>query len=209
MHIYAFGSVCRGEVESDSDVDLLAVVEGRDPRFNQDNFSIYSYSRVRELWEEGNAFAWHLATESKLIYADDGEDFLAGLGSPQEYVNAKRDCERFRAVFDSALLAIENGTPSLVYELSAVFLAIRNIATCYSLARLPQPTFGRHSARRLGQKSVPLSDKGYSILLCSRILSTRGSGEAIDEIDAVTLLPELRNCRSWIDDICQEVAVDG
>jgi hypothetical protein len=53
MHIYAFGSVCRGDISPGSDVDLLAVVEGHDARFSPDDYSIYSYERVREIWEEG------------------------------------------------------------------------------------------------------------------------------------------------------------
>lgn len=43
MHIYAFGSICRGEVDSFSDIDMLAIVSGRDERFNPRDYSIYSY----------------------------------------------------------------------------------------------------------------------------------------------------------------------
>ena len=209
MHIYAFGSICRGDISVDSDIDLLALVDGRDSRLNPAKFSIYSYSRVKELWEDGNAFAWHLALESKLIYSEDGNDFIKGLGLPSQYVNAKNDCERFREIFDSALLSIQEGTPSVVFELSTIFLAIRNIATCYSLSKLPNPTFGRNSARRLGYKSVPLSDSIYSILMRARVLSTRGLGDDLGEIDNLRLLSELHICRKWVDDVCEEVEPNG
>lgn len=33
MHIYAFGSICRGEVDASSDIDMLAIVNGHDARF--------------------------------------------------------------------------------------------------------------------------------------------------------------------------------
>ena len=79
MHIYAFGSVCRGDVSPDSDVDLLAIVQGYDPRFSPDDYSIYSYERIRGIWAEGNPFAWHLSIESKLLYSPDGSDFLEAL----------------------------------------------------------------------------------------------------------------------------------
>jgi predicted nucleotidyltransferase len=67
MHIYAFGSLCRGEVSRNSDVDLLALVDGFDERFNPEIYSIYSYRRIEELWREGNPFAWHLSLESRLV----------------------------------------------------------------------------------------------------------------------------------------------
>ena len=71
MHIYAFGSVCRGEIDIDSDIDLLAIVDRDDSRFNTDIYSIYSCKEIAELWAKGNPFAWHLATESRMIYASD------------------------------------------------------------------------------------------------------------------------------------------
>ena len=159
---YAFGSLCRGDISIESDIDLLALTEGVDPRFDSSKFSIYSYKRICALWAEGNAFAWHLALEGKLIYAEDGEDFLGQLGKPHRYIKGVQDCQRFREVFTSALAAIRQGTPSLIFELSTIFLAIRNIATCFSLAMLPSPTFGRDSARQLGPKSVPISNECYN-----------------------------------------------
>lgn len=209
MHIYAFGSICRGDISVDSDVDLLALVEGRDPRLDPDKFSIYSYKRISELWASGNAFAWHLALESKLIYSKDGEDFLKGLGMPTEYVGAAGDCRRFREIFESALLSVQEGTPSLVFELSTIFLAIRNIATCYSLAMLPSPTFGRDSARKLGPRSVPISDTVYSILMRARLLSTRGLGDDIAEVDIPALADELERCRVWVNELCMETEENG
>ena len=209
MHIYAFGSICRGDISVDSDVDLLALVEGRDPRLDPDKFSIYSYKRISELWASGNAFAWHLALESKLIYSEDGGDFLKGLGRPSEYVGAAKDCRRFREIFESALLSVQTGTPSLVFELSTIFLAIRNIATCYSLAMLPSPTFGRDSARKLGPRSISISDTIYSTLMRARLLSTRGLGDDIAEVDTPTLLDELECCRPWVNELCAETEENG
>ena len=209
MHIYAFGSICRGDISVDSDVDLMALVEGRDPRLDPNKFSIYSYKRISELWASGNAFAWHLALESKLIYSEDAGDFLKGLGRPSEYVGAAEDCRRFQEIFESALLSIQEGTPSLVFELSTIFLTIRNIATCYSLAMLPSPTFGRDSARKLGPRSISLSDTVYSTLMRARLLSTRGLGDDIAEIDTPKLMDELEVCRLWVNELCAETEANG
>ncbi len=209
MHIYAFGSICRGDLSVDSDIDLLALVNGRDIRLDPEKFSIYSYSRMCELWRAGNAFAWHLFLESRLIYASDGSDFLESLGAPAKYSGVIADCVRFRDIFESSFQAVQNGTPSLVFELSTIFLALRNIATCYSLASMEIPTFGRDSARRLGSKSLNIDKDIYSFLMRSRLLSTRGVGNNIDDINLSVLVTELWRCRSWINEICKEVNFNG
>lgn len=209
MHIYAFGSICRGDLSPESDIDVLALVSGRDWRFDPQRFSIYSYQRMQELWREGNAFAWHLALESRLIFSEDGSDFIGSLEMPAAYARAHTDCARFRDIFLSSFLAIRNGSPSLVFELSTVFLAIRNLATCYSLAKLAKPTFARDSARRLGAKSLQISEEVYGLLMNSRLLSTRGVGDDIGKVDMKSLELELQKCHLWIDERCQEVTGCG
>jgi len=209
MHVYAFGSICRGDISVESDIDLLALVKGRDARLDPDKFSIYSYDRIGELWKSGNAFAWHLALESKLIFSEDGNDFISNLGVPSKYEHARSDCKRFQDIFDSAFSSIREGTPSIIFELSTIFLAIRNIATCYSLVKLPDPTFGRDSARRLGDKSISLSDNAYSTLMRARILSTRGIGDDISSIDIHKLMDELVVCRHWMNSLYEEVDNNG
>src|SRR5260370_33489855 len=99
MHIYAFGSVCRGEVSTGSDVDLLAIVENDESRFDLDVYSVYSYERIQDLWEEGNPFAWHLFLESRILFSGDAKDYLKALGSPNPYRHCIRDCEKFLALF--------------------------------------------------------------------------------------------------------------
>lgn len=209
MHIYAFGSICRGDISVDSDVDLLALVKGRDSRLSPETFSIYSYTRIKELWDSGNAFAWHLSLESRLICSADGVDFLKSLGEPSRYTAGPADCARFRDIFEESLQSVRARSPSLVFELSTIFLALRNIATCYSLAKTESPTFGRDSARRIGSRSLNISDEAYHLLMRARLLSTRGSGEGIRDVELAALMPELHKCRCWIDEISHEVKFDG
>ena len=102
MHIYAFGSVCRGDVTRESDVDLLALVDGADSQFDPEKFSIYTYHSITKLWRTGNPFAWHLALESKLLYASDGKDHIYELGRPQPYRSIFEDCSKFRALTSEA-----------------------------------------------------------------------------------------------------------
>ena len=84
-HIYAFGSVCRGEISQDSDVDMLAIVDEYDDRFNTEVFSVYSPERIQTLWSEGNPFAWHLSLEARLLFSTEATDFLSSLGNPNRY----------------------------------------------------------------------------------------------------------------------------
>lgn len=174
MHIYAFGSVCRGEVDSFSDIDMLAIVNGRDERFNPAEYSIYSYERIKELWGQGNPFAWHLFLESKLIYSPDSYDYLRGIGKPNNYNRGLVDCEKFLEIFSFAKKSIEKSTLTEIFDLSSVFLAIRNFATCYSLHCNIRPDFSRNSARNLGIDSIPLDDLSYKLLERARVLCTRG-----------------------------------
>jgi predicted nucleotidyltransferase len=187
MHIYAFGSICRGDIAADSDVDLLAIVNRHNPGISPDVFSIYSYERLKALWSEGNPFAWHLTLESSLIFSVDHSDYLVSLGKPSRYKDCIRDCEKFFALFQKAYESIVRGGRNRVFELSTLFLSIRNIATCFSLGVTAQPDFSRQSALRLSGHSAPLAVASYSTLLRARVLSTRGAGAQLEakEIDAV------------------------
>jgi hypothetical protein len=125
MHIYAFGSVCRGDISPTSDIDLIAIVDQHDVRFNQNDYSIYSYRRIREIWEEGNPFAWHLALESKLLFASDQIDFMKSLGTPARYGKAPQDCQKFFSLFREAAHSINIVPTAVPFDLSMVFLAVR------------------------------------------------------------------------------------
>jgi hypothetical protein len=201
MHIYAFGSICRGDLRKGSDIDLLTLVDGYDRRFDPDTFSIYSYIRIKDLWAEGNPFAWHLFLEARLIFASDERDFLNSLGSPADYVNCIRDCEKFYSVFDAAHSSILAGRNSKVFELSTIFLSVRNIATCFSLGTTMKPDFSRHSAQHLGSNSIPLASKAYSVLERARILSTRGEGKNITDQELDLVLNTLENVRAWMENL--------
>ena len=209
MHIYAFGSLCRGDVTKGSDADLLAIVDGHDSRFDPEAFSIYSYERIKELWQEGNPFAWHLALESRLLYSSDQHDFLKDLGNPAEYKNCVRDCEKFFALFREASASIVSGGNSMVFNLSTTFLSIRNLATCFSLGIGKSPDFSRSSALHLGPNRIPISQSSYQILERSRILCTRGSGADVSHAEADSVVRELDAIEKWMDSLLAEARNNG
>lgn len=198
MHIYAFGSVCRGEIDIGSDIDLLAIVDGYDSRFDPSIYSIYTLARLKEIWKEGNPFAWHLALESKLIYSDDGKDILKNLGMPKVYANANFDCIKFYNIFLKASNSLYSSVNSKIFDLSTIFLSIRNIATCYSLQAFDQPDFSRNSARRLGDISIPISEEVYRLYERSRILCTRGYGEKLTDQEISIAVNSMETIKRWM-----------
>jgi len=199
MHIYAFGSICRGEVDLASDIDLLAVVQGRDSRFDPETFSIYGYERIKAIWQEGSPFAWHLSLEARLLHASDGLDFLRELGKPARYTRSDLDCAKFRSIFGAAYSAIKEGSHSRVFELSSIFLAVRNIATCFSLGVLQRPDFSRRSALRLEGDSLAIESEIFELIERARILSTRGHGTLLSDAEIGNVLARLDLIESWMD----------
>jgi hypothetical protein len=133
MHIYAFGSICRGDLSQASDIDLLAIVDGYDERFDPQIYSIYSYKRIGEIWAEGNPFAWHLH-EARPLFLSDGIDHLRQLGKPSPYTKCEIDCTRFQQLFFSSKVSLLTGRDSIVLDLSTIFMYTQ---CCYVL-------FARH-----------------------------------------------------------------
>jgi hypothetical protein len=198
MHVYGFGSVCRGEVDPDSDVDLLMIEGSHQSRVDPDVYSIYSYDRIEELWRQGNPFAWHLSLESRLLFASDRQDYLHTLGKPAPYTHCIRDCEGFLELFCAARASIADGVASRVFDLSTIFLSIRNIATCFSLGVTKRPDFSRSSALRLGPDSVPISRESYQVLERARLLCTRGRGVNITVEECHDTMCELDEVLNWV-----------
>ena len=198
MHIYAFGSVCRGEVDISSDVDMLAIVDGFDPRFNSSDYSVYSYERIHDLWKQGNPFAWHLFLESKIVYSQDGIDHLKSIGEPSAYESGITDCEKFREIFLSAKSSIDDSDLTEIFDLSSVFLAVRNFATCYSLHNERNPDFSRNSARNLGDESIPIDTHTYTVFERARVLCTRGLGEIPSRTEIDEAKSALGEIDSWM-----------
>ncbi|TCT20850.1 nucleotidyltransferase-like protein [Thiobaca trueperi] len=187
MHLYAFGSICRGEIDASSDIDLLACLSEPNQSIDPNKFSIYTYERIKKLWEEGNPFSWHLHLESSLIYSSDGANFLRDLQAPSKYSNAANDCKKFQKLFTESYSSLMESSNSMVFNLSCMFLATRNFATCFSLGT-GDPIFSRLSPLLIAKK-LPIERGAFDILVRARILSTRGYGDPISE-------PEVKTAKS-------------
>ena len=198
MHIYAFGSICRGEIDSDSDLDILVIGGEDSSRYDPSMYSVYSYERIEQLWKEGNPFAWHLFLESRPLFTSDGRDFLHSIDQPSTYARYLNDCENFFSLFCEARAALNSGDTNIVFELSTIFLSIRNLATCFSLGVRNRPDFSRSSAIHMGSESVPVSDRVYRVLERARILCTRGRGQQITRDELVATRESLDQVYHWM-----------
>lgn len=85
-----------------------------------------------------------------------------------------------------------------MFDLSTIFLSIRNIATCFSLGVTIRPDFSRSSALRLGTNCVPLSQASYQVLERARVLCTRGYGSKITDEEFDTASRELSGVYDWM-----------
>lgn len=202
-HIYAFGSICRGEFDEMSDIDLLAITTEDDKRFSTEKFSVYTHERISELWREGNPFAWHLHLESSLIHSSDKVDFLKSLLNPEKYENGYNDCQKFKALFEDNFKALLDNTNSSTFKISCIFLGVRNFATCYSLAK-GKPIFSRKSPTLI-KNHLNISTNVFDILIRARILSTRGTGKPLtkSEIDLVKV--ECQKIHQWMEKLIKEL----
>ena len=158
MHIYAFGSICRGEVFKNSDVDLLVITDDQEEHFDPIIYSVYSYRRIDEIWAEGNPFAWHLYKEAKLIFGENNLDYIKKLGKPCKYKKCYDDCQKFMNIFEDARLSLSVQRKSTILDLSTIFLSIRNFATCFSLGYFNEYNFSRHSALKLKKFEITIED---------------------------------------------------
>lgn len=207
-HLYAFGSLCRGEIDELSDVDLLACVETQDQARTIDTgrFSVYTRDRIRALWREGNPFAWHLHLEAKLVFASDGADFLRELGAPREYEKADEDCVKFMRLFEESVQSLHSTSDSQVFHLSCIFLAARNFATCYSFTR-GSPIFSRRSPLLI-DSPVSLSTDVFDTLVRARVLSTRGIGEVLTPHEISVAVRACPQIHDWMQSLLpSEVSV--
>lgn len=197
MHIYVFGSLCRGELDNKSDIDVLIISDEKfGPEYNK--FSVYSYEKIRELWLDGNPFAWHLYLESKLVFSSEENDFLRELGEPSKYSNIRNDFYKFKEIYTNSLKSLELKF-NRVFNLSCIFLAIRNISTCYSLY-LGKAVFSRRSMLKINPSiNIPM-DVIETLEKC-RILSTRGIGDDLNKFELENVISHIDSIDKWLDKI--------
>lgn len=198
--VYIFGSVVRGEIDQYSDIDLLLISDEPIENIDPNKYSIYSPERIKELYSEGNPFAWHLYYESKLVFSSE-QDFLVSLGKPSHYTKCKSDLLKFKKLFDDSIASINENDFSIIFDLSMIFLAIRNFATCYTLGSYEKPIFSRTTFEKLYDYPLNLDDEVKEILMMSRISSTRGIEYSTENKSLSLLKLNLNKIENWFNEI--------
>lgn len=199
MEIYAFGSIVRGDIDIFSDIDLL-IVKQKDEKLtgiDKEKFSIYTYKRIEDLWQEGNPFAWHLYIESKCVFSSNKIPFLHTLGEPSCYQNLENDLYKFYNLFLTSKKSLLDNNYSTDFDLSMIFLSIRNFASCFSLGYLNRNEFSRNSAIKIGDYSISINSSVYNKLKEARLLATRGIGETISGDDLNQVIIEIPEIEKW------------
>jgi len=199
-NIYIFGSIVRGEIDEYSDTDLLLITDERLNFINLEKYSLYTPKRIEEMYLEGNPFAWHLHYESKLVYSDE-YDFLKELKIPNVYSNCSKDLLKFYQLFQDSIKSIKSDKLSLVFDLAMIFLAMRNFATCYSLACYEKPIFSRNSFEKLNDFPLILDYEIKNLLMMARISSTRGISYKIEKIQLSLLMKQVDEIENWFNKI--------
>jgi hypothetical protein len=201
--VYVFGSVGRGQQDSLSDLDLLAIVKngsGKVPESSivsrvpdafrdlKPSISWYGGDRLREMFRNGELFAWHLHRETFPLYDPTG--FLAGLGSPAPYQDAVADARSFQTVLKGIPSQINANEHNAVYEAGLIYVCLRNIAMAASWALCEFPDFTRYSPFQLrGIRGCPISRQEFEVTMACRMAGQRGNA------------PPAGVCRSFVSDI--------
>lgn len=172
---YVFGSVCRGEPDPGSDVDVLVISnEPSAARELPAAWSLYSPRRLRQLFARGTLFAWHLYLESVPVWPRGAPGFLKRIGPPAAYVGARREIADLQKILRSAVAELERGTLSPVYELGLIALACRDTAMAASPTLAGHFDFSRHAPLALLSARFPLTRRQFDYLLSCRRATTRG-----------------------------------
>ena len=182
-----FGSYGRGDFDAHSDLDLLVVVkdgsgtaseqgivEALKPALPKEpSVSFYGEKKFRDLFEEGNLFAWHIFLEAKLIpgFLHPSDVF----GRPNLYRTAAADIDGLIEILNGVPRWIASNPQNAVFELGILYVCARNIAMSASWHLKMRPDFGRYSPFGLpGPVRFPMSMERYEIAVRCRMASARG-----------------------------------
>ncbi len=192
MWLYIFGSAVRGEVDLQSDVDVLAILEDKGAQANlPKTFLVYSKLELTECFARGDLFSHHLAMESRLVYSFDGSDVISDLGAPAPYQAGADDFECFCEIAEGALRQLRNGSSCSVFEHGLLYMAVRDVAMILSYHERGTPIFSKYTPYRVTPQ-LKLDFAKYESIKRCRAASTRGpvagelkalSGDDLNTID--------------------------
>lgn len=135
--------------------------------------SWYGGNRLREMFGNGELFAWHLYRETSPIY--ETEPFLRELGIPSPYRGGIEDIKSFQTILDGIPAQVEEAPANSIYEMGLLYVCLRNIAMAASWTLREAPDFSRYSPFHLDRVSnVPISREEYDVAMACRLAGQRG-----------------------------------
>lgn len=186
--VYIFGSVGRGHHDSLSDLDVLAVVKNgagkvaeatiashvpAELRSLKLSISWYGADRLREMFRNGELFAWHLHRETIPLF--DPTRFLGKLGQPSDYRESIADVISFHKVLAGIPFQIALNEYNAVYEAGLIYVCLRNISMAASWSLCEFPDFSRYSPFKLaGISPCPISVEEFERTMACRMAGQRG-----------------------------------
>lgn len=204
MDIYIYGSICRGEIDSHSDIDILCIVENESNKSVLDlpsYYSIYSKKRILNHFNLGTLFAWHLFNDAILVHSK-SNGFLSEIGKPNLYNNSKEDFTILESILNTSINNIKKQQINIVYELGLVYVAIRNIATIASWYTPYGLNCSRYVPYKLELVTFPLEKSIYNVFVNCRHATTRGL-EVIFDDNFNNAINSLDSISNWANQIIQ------
>lgn len=215
--VMIYGSVARNDADSNSDLDVFALVEDILTELEQEevvdricsklkgdeiNVSIYTENIFNKMLKEGSLFLWHLKLEGKYIYNKYSTDIFYSLSNFKGYY---KNLNLYKNLFKRCKQSLnENNVNS--YDLSMLFFLCRNLSilTCFFM---DEPNFGRYSSyqtlvRKIRQE--PLKYIDYIYLSNWRMDFTRGIEEEL-EYPSKERLNELIESIQALFTICENI----
>jgi len=173
MWIYTFGSLVRGEIDAESDIDILCICDSTDRGKLPAYIQKYSKNDYLKIHTEGDLFSHHLYKESCLIHSSDGADFIQSIGRPGPYIDWNSDLLSFIEIARYSLDSINRESHS-VFSKGLLYMTLRDMAMIYSHVEMHVSDFSKYVPYNI---DIPLdiSRSIYENLRLCRLSSTRGT----------------------------------
>lgn len=203
--IYAFGSVVSGEFDEGSDTDILAIESPFDENRYPSDWSVYSRDRIKELYSRGTLFAWHLHLEAVPIFSSASGGFLESIDPPAPYSEAKQEIQLLLTIAKTALAELASDTPSSIYELGILGVAIRDIGMAASHILNGNFCFSKFAPFLLRSAALPMNRDDYFFLIKCRRATTRGYHVNYDDERCRKIMETSPSIFEWGDKVLTQV----
>lgn len=197
MWIYAFGSVVRGEISPLSDLDILFVGESGENKLAPVWAQCYTKKQLAEIFSQGELFAYHLYSESSLIYSSDSTNLIKTIGKPAPYKNWRADFNNFIFVARHAVDKLMSA-PESVFHKGVLYMACRDLAMIYSHVGMGWDNFSKESPYQVDIPFLVPVDTYNNWRNC-RLASTRGHWE--ESIEVASDSQSLKTVSAWLNNL--------